>query len=113
MIYSILAACPPIYHLPGTWDDPAKIARCNDTLIPHMHLGQGAAFAVFLGLVVLALICYGIYMTFGSGGKGLKDEIREHAKMHELGIAHGHEGRHPVMTQKAQERDYPQHHHDK
>ena len=112
MIYSILAACPPIYHLPGTWDDPAKIARCNDTLIPHMHLGQGAAFAVFLGLVVLALICYGIYMTFGSGGKGLKDEIREHARMHELGIAHGHEGRHPVMTQKAQEQDYPQHHHN-
>ena len=32
--------------------------------------------------------------------------------MHELGIAHGHEGRKPVMTKKAQEQDYPQHHHD-
>jgi len=31
--------------------------------------------------------------------------------MHELGIAHGHEGRHPVMTQRAQEQDYPQHQH--
>ena len=51
-------------------------------------------------------------MTFGKGGKGLKDEIREHARMHELGIAHGHEGRHPVMTRKAQEQDYPQHHHE-
>ena len=90
MIYSILAACPPIYHLPGTWDDPEKIARCNATLIPHAHLGQGAAFAVFLGVVVIALIGYGIYMTFGSGGKDLKDEIKEHAKMHEMGIAHGH-----------------------
>ena len=64
-------------------------------------------------LILFALICYGVYMTFGSGGKGLKDEIREHARMHELGIAHGHEGRHPVMTQRAQEQDYPQHHHDK
>ena len=90
MIYSILAACPPIYHLPGTWDDPEKIARCNATLIPHAHLGQGAAFAVFLGVVVIALIGYGIYMTFGSGGKDLKDEIKEHARMHEMGIAHGH-----------------------
>ena len=110
----IFSACPPIYHLPGTWDDPAKIAKCNETLIPHAHLGQGAAFAVFLGLVVIALICYGIYMTFGSGGKGLKDEIKEHARMHELGIAHGHEGggERPVLTQKAQEQDYPQHHHN-
>jgi len=31
--------------------------------------------------------------------------------MHELGIAHGHEGRATVMTQKAQEQDYPQHKH--
>ena len=108
----IFAACPPIYHLPGTWDDPEKIAKCMDTLIPHANLGQGAAFAVFLGLIVLSLLVYGIYMTFGKGGKGLKDEIREHAKMHELGIAHGHEGNHPIMTRRAQEQDYPQHHHE-
>ena len=35
--------------MPGTWDDPEKIAKCMDTLIPHANLGQGAAFAVFLG----------------------------------------------------------------
>ena len=104
-------SCPPIYTLPGTWSDPEKIARCNDTLIPHAHLGQGAGFAVFLGLLVLGLVVYGIYMTFGSGGTDLRDEIREHARMHELGIAHGHEGDHPVMTQRAQEQDYPQHKH--
>ena len=108
---NLLAACPPVYTLPGTWNDPEKIARCNDTLIPHAHLGQGAGFAVFLGLLVLGLVVYGIYMTFGSGGKDLRDEIREHARMHELGIAHGHEGDHPVMTQRAQEQDYPQHKH--
>ena len=28
-------ACPPVYTLPGTWNDPEKIAKCNDTLIPH------------------------------------------------------------------------------
>ena len=84
------------------------------TLIPHANLQGGAAFAVFLGVFVLVLMVYGIYMTFGAGGKDLKDEIAEHARMHELGIAHGHEGGgpRPVMTQTAQEQDYPQHHHD-
>ena len=32
------------------------------------------------------------YLTFGSGKKDLRDQIDEHAKMHELGIAHGHGG---------------------
>ena len=31
-------------------------------------------------------------MTFGAGKKDLRDAIDEHAKMHELGIAHGHGG---------------------
>ena len=111
----IFAACPPIYHLPGTWDDPEKIAKCMETLIPHAHLQGGAAFAVFIAFAVFVLMGYGVYMTFGAGGKDLKDEIKEHARMHELGIAHGHEGggARPVMSQKAQEQDYPQHHHDK
>ena len=113
MIYSILAACPPVYTLPGTWDDPEKIKRCQDTLIPHLNLEPETGFLVFIGLLVLISIVYGIYMTFGAGGKNLKDEIREHARMHELGIAHGHEGRAPVMTKKAQEQDYPQHQHNK
>ena len=82
------------------------------TLIPHAELQGGAAFIVFIGFATLVGMVYGIYMTFGSGGKDLRDEIREHARMHELGIAHGHEGRHSVMTKKAQEQDYPQHHHD-
>ena len=62
------------------------------TLIPHANLHGGAAFAVFLGVFVFALMVYGVYMTFGAGGKNLKDEIAEHARMHELGIAHEHEG---------------------
>tara|TARA_B100000900_G_scaffold362371_1_gene335589 strand:+ start:2036 stop:2377 length:342 start_codon:yes stop_codon:yes gene_type:complete len=108
-------SCPPVYTLPGTWIDQDKIARCNDTLIPHGHLGQGAAFAVFLGFLVLFLMIYGIYMTFGKGGKDLRDEIKEHSRLHELGIAHGHEGggARPNLSKKAMEKDYPQHKHNK
>ena len=84
-------------------------------MIQHGNYGglppEGQLIAVILGLLAF-LVGYGLYLTFGPGGKNLKDEIKEHARMHELGIAHGHEGRHPVMTQKAQEQDYPQHKHD-
>lgn len=86
----LFLSCPPVYTLPGTWQkfDPTT---CKAYIIPHANLSGGAAFAVFLGLIVLGFIAYGLYMTFGSGGKNLRDEIREHARMHELGIAHDHE----------------------
>ena len=48
--------------------------------------------ARIFGLLLLGLVGYGIYMTFGAGKKDLRDAIDEHAKMHELGIAHGHGG---------------------
>ena len=82
----IFIACPPVYTLPGTWDDPEKIKRCQETLIPHLQLEPETGFLVFVGLVVLGLMIYGIYKTFGKGGEGLRDEIKEHARMHELGI---------------------------
>ena len=47
---------------------------------------------LFFGLLLLGLVAYGIYLTFGAGKKDLRDAIDEHAKMHELGIAHGHGG---------------------
>ena len=25
----IFLACPPVYTLPGTWNDPEKIAKCD------------------------------------------------------------------------------------
>ena len=83
------ASCPPVYTLPGTWQkfDPVT---CKAYVIPIGHLQGGAAFLVFIGVCVLALIGYGLYTTFGKGGKDLKDQIKEHARMHELGIAHGH-----------------------
>ena len=46
-----------------------------------------------LGSVALLLfgsIGYGIYTTVGPSSHKLRDTIKEHARMHELGIAHGH-----------------------
>ena len=87
------------------------------TLINHgdyAGLPPTGIFIFWIVTSVVVLVGYGIYMTFGSGGEDLRDEIKEHAKMHEMGIAHGHEGRNsrPIMTQKAQEQDYPHHKHD-
>jgi|TARA_B100000686_G_scaffold78421_1_gene84379 hypothetical protein len=73
----IFLAKPSVYHLPGTWEKQPLIE-------------PGLAIPVIIGIVVIGLLGYGIYMTFGSGGKDLRDEIDEHSKMHELGIAHGH-----------------------
>ena len=88
----IFLSCPPVFTLPGTWNDPEKIAKCNGTLVPHFNLTPDQGFIFFFGLLVLGLVAYGIYMTFGAGKKDLRDAIDEHAKMHELGIAHGHGG---------------------
>ena len=41
---------------------------------------------------------YGLYLTIGPGKTELRDPIDEHAKMHELGIAHGHEGKRAYIT---------------
>ena len=82
-------------------------------LIPHGNLTPDQGFIFFIGMCLFGLMGYGIYLTFGAGKKDLRDAIDEHAKMHELGIAHGHEGKRAVMTRKAQEQDYPLHKHDK
>ena len=46
---------------------------------------------IIIGILFL-LVGGGLWFTFGPGGKGIRDPIDEHAKMHELGIAHGHGG---------------------
>ena len=100
----IFLSSPSVYHLPGTWE--------KQPMIHHLNLTPDQGFILFFGLLLFGLVGWGLYLTFGSGKKGLKDQIDEHAKMHELGIAHGHEGKRAIMTQKAQEKDYPQHKHD-
>ena len=46
---------------------------------------------IIIALLVF-LVGWGLYLTVGEGKKELTDPIGEHAKMHELGIAHGHGG---------------------
>ena len=75
----IFLAKPSVYHLPGTWEKQPLIE-------------PGLAIPILIAVVVIGLLGYGIYMTFGAGKEGLRDEIDEHSKMHELGIAHGHGG---------------------
>jgi len=63
------------------------------SILPHGNMEalppQGQLVLIIVGLLVL-LMAYGFYVTFGPGAEELRDTIDEHAKMHELGIAHGH-----------------------
>ena len=45
-----------------------------------------------VGILLFGSIGYGIYTTVGPSSHKLRDTIKEHARMHELGIAHGHNG---------------------
>ena len=51
-----------------------------------------ALFLLFggIGLLLFGSIGYGIYTTIGPSSYKLRDTIKEHARLHELGIAHGH-----------------------
>jgi|TARA_B100001250_G_scaffold321184_1_gene284179 hypothetical protein len=47
-----------------------------------------------IGIILFFLfgsVAYGMYSSFGPGSKTLVDSIDEHARMHELGIAHNHD----------------------
>ena len=80
----IFLSTPSVYNLPGTWE--------KQPLIPHLNLTPDQGLILFFGLLLGSLVAYGIFLTFGPGKKDLRDAIDEHAKMHELGIAHGHGG---------------------
>ena len=82
----IFLSTPSVYNLPGTWE------KQPDAIVPHLNLTPDQGFILFFGLVVIGLVGYGLYLTLGAGKKDLRDPIDEHAKMHELGIAHGHGG---------------------
>ena len=82
----IFLSKPSVYNLPGTWE------KQDDVLIQHLNLTPDQGLILFFGLVLGGLVAYGIYLTFGPGKKTLRDQIDEHSKMHELGIAHGHGG---------------------
>ena len=45
---------------------------------------------IFIVSLLALLVGLGVWQTFGSGKKELRDQIEEQARMHELGIAHEH-----------------------
>ena len=57
---------------------------------------------IIIGILFL-LVGGGIWVTFGPGKNPLRDPIAEHARLHELGIAHGHEGKEIYMLGKDQD----------
>ena len=42
------------------------------------------------GILLFGSVGYGIYTTVGPTSQKLRDAIQEHTRIHELGIAHGH-----------------------
>ena len=50
----LFLAKPSVYTLPGTWEKQPLIEA-------------GLAIPILIGVVVIALMGYGIYMTFGAG----------------------------------------------
>ena len=80
----IFLSKPSVYNLPGTWE--------KHPMIQQLNLSPEQGFILFFGLLLFGLVGWGLYLTVGAGKKQLRDPIDEHAKMHELGIAHGHGG---------------------
>ena len=73
-------------------------------LIPHGNLTPDQGFIFFIGLCLFGLVGYALYLSFGPGKNDLRDQIDEHAKMHELGIAHTHkEGTYRAIMDKKEE----------
>ena len=73
----IFLAGPPVYTLPGTWNDPDKIAKCNDTLIPHFTFNPDYTFGISIAVITVLLAAYGIYKGFFAN-KNLRDPWDEH-----------------------------------
>ena len=64
---------------------------------------------IIICVILFSSVGYGLYATFGEGAKELRDTIDEHAKLHELGIAHGHNTKGLYAKNGAD--DYPKHKH--
>ena len=71
---------PTSIYTTGTWNDPEKIAKCYDTMIPHGNfagLGQTGQFvAIIIGAFAI-LTTYGIIRGFFSN-KDLTDPWDDH-----------------------------------
>jgi len=94
----IFLSKPSVYNLPGTWE--------KQPMIQHLNLTPEQGFILFFGLLLFGLVGWGLYLTVGAGKKELKDPIDEHAKMHELGIAHGSKEAY-TMSGKLEKHSHP------
>ena len=59
--------------------------------ITHGNLTPDQGFILFIVLFLFGMVGYAIYLSFGSGKTDLRDTISEHARLHDLGIAHKHD----------------------
>ena len=73
----IFQACPPVYTLPGTWNNPDTIAKCNDTLIPHFTFNPDYTFGISIAVITILLAGYGVYKGFFAN-KNLTDPWDDH-----------------------------------
>ena len=62
----IFLACPPVYTLPGTWSDPEKIAKCNDTLIPHFTFNPDYTFGISIAVITVLFAKKPLYMPYAA-----------------------------------------------
>ena len=69
-IKDLLASCPPVYTLPGTW------TKCN-AIIPHYNADPNITFGISLLVILVLLSGYGVYRAFFAN-EGLTDQWDDH-----------------------------------
>ena len=69
-IRDLLASCPPVYTLPGTW------TKCN-AIIPHYNADPNVTFGISLLVIIVFLSGYGVYRAFFNN-EGLTDQWDDH-----------------------------------
>ena len=66
----LLASCPPVYTLPGTW------TKCN-ALIPHYNADPNMTFGISILVILILLSGFGVYRGFFAN-KDLADPWDDH-----------------------------------
>ena len=66
----MIASCPSVYTLPGTW------SKCN-ALIPHYNADPNVTLAISLMVIVILLAGFGVYKGFFNN-KDLRDPWDDH-----------------------------------
>ena len=69
-IRELLASCPPVYTLPGTW------TKCN-AIIPHYNADPNLTLGISIAVITVIFILYGIYRGFFAN-EGLEDPFDDH-----------------------------------